>query len=393
MVKRRNLSGLAFAAVSAFAFITPDLFAQGSLTPPGPPAPIMKTLDQVEPRLPINATNTPGDGTSSFKITASGSYFLIGNVTGESGKNGISVSASNVTIDLNGFAVNGTGGSLDGIHVEPGNSRLTVRNGIITNWGGDGVDEVDADSPDGIYEDIRASGNSGDGLRLDEKSMVRDCKLEHNTGNGLSVNGRATIRNCTASDNGLNGFTFGGGSILDSVALANGNSGIQNFSEPVLIKGCVAADNGINGIRSGSGGKVSDCVARNNSIMGFDVGYYSTVTNCTAKNNGWGFFAGGYCLILGNMGESNGNGIEVFDEKNRIDGNQMMNGSTGIRVDSGNNLILRNAAGNNGSNYEIGINNRYGPIVDLTTTITAAVSGSSAADTSTTTHPWANFAY
>ncbi|HXF10126.1 MAG TPA: hypothetical protein VN625_05025, partial [Desulfuromonadaceae bacterium] len=31
------------------------VFAQGSLTPPGGPAPDMKTLDQVQPRVPISS--------------------------------------------------------------------------------------------------------------------------------------------------------------------------------------------------------------------------------------------------------------------------------------------------------------------------------------------------
>src|SRR3954451_7441888 len=85
------------------------LFAQGSLTPPAGPAPTMKTLDQVEARTIINATKTPGDPTNQFIISAPGSYYLTGNITGVSGKNAISINASNVAVDLNGFTITGTG--------------------------------------------------------------------------------------------------------------------------------------------------------------------------------------------------------------------------------------------------------------------------------------------
>jgi hypothetical protein len=79
------------------------VLAQGPLTPPGAPAPTMKTLQQVEPRIEINATNTPGDADSIFKITEPGSYYLTGNVAGVSGKHGIEIAASDVTLDLMGF--------------------------------------------------------------------------------------------------------------------------------------------------------------------------------------------------------------------------------------------------------------------------------------------------
>src|SRR4051794_28495446 len=90
---------------------------QGSLTPPGAPAPTMKTLDQLEPRVPVSATTTPGDATSVFKITQPGSYYLTGNITGASGKHGTFIAAGNVTLDLMGFELVGVAGSLDGIHV------------------------------------------------------------------------------------------------------------------------------------------------------------------------------------------------------------------------------------------------------------------------------------
>jgi len=41
-------------------------FAQGSLPPPGAPAPTMKTLDQIEPHVPVSA--------APFTITTPGYY-------------------------------------------------------------------------------------------------------------------------------------------------------------------------------------------------------------------------------------------------------------------------------------------------------------------------------
>src|SRR4029079_14214982 len=90
------LAVLAIAAISA-------LLAQGPLTPPGAPAPTMKTLDEVEPRIAVNSTNTPGDADSLDKITQPGSYYLTGNITGVFGKMGIEIAANGVTIDLMGF--------------------------------------------------------------------------------------------------------------------------------------------------------------------------------------------------------------------------------------------------------------------------------------------------
>jgi len=370
-------------------------FAQGPLTPPAAPIPTMKTLEQVEPRKPIDATNTPGDATSVFKITAPGSYYVTGNLTGVGGKNGIAVTAANVTIDLHGFALNGVSGSLDGVHMESGTSKLTLRNGTITGWGGDGVDEVDADAQGGIYANIRVTGNSGDGLRLDASCVITDCKLDGNSVYGVSVDGRATIKDCTASDNGASGFYFGAGSILDSVASANTGTGIESFAEPVLIKNCVAFDNGDAGIKSGGGGKITDCISRQNSFAGIDAGYYANIANCTVKNNSLGIFAGGSCRIVGNMAEGNGDGVSIYDDKNVIDGNQILNGGTGIRIfeNANNNLLIKNTVGGNTTNYDISADNRFGPIVDITAAGTPAVNGSTALDSTTTAHPWANFSY
>lgn len=374
--------------------LTPSAFPQGSLTPPGTPTPTMKTLDQVEPRKPINNTNTPGDAGSLFKITASGSYYLQGNVTGVSGKKGISVAASNVTIDLMGFTLSGAAGSLDGIHMETGTSRLTLRNGTILGWDADGVDEADADAQEGNYENLRVTGNNGDGLRLDEKCIVTNCKLEHNSGSGLSVDGRATIKNCTANDNNLIGFFFRGGSIQDSLASFNGDHGIQSDDEPTLFTNCVAHDNGNAGLRAGGGAKFNDCISRQNAV-GIDAGYFSSVTNCMVKNNGFGIFGGGSNHIVGNFCEGNGDGINVYEHRNVIDGNQSLNGGTGVKITDSRNLIIRNTVANNSTNFEIADNNRFGPVVDTTATVSNGFTGNSATTNlpAAADHPWANFTY
>ena len=48
--QERNSSVIVPAILNALFVLTEPAFPQGSLTPPGPPAPMMKTLDQIEAR-------------------------------------------------------------------------------------------------------------------------------------------------------------------------------------------------------------------------------------------------------------------------------------------------------------------------------------------------------
>ena len=91
----------------------------------------MKTLAQIEPRVPINAL--------PFVITLPGAYYLTGNLAGVPGQNGITVQADNVTLDLGGFSLSGAPGVLKGITLSGPHRNFVLRNGILTGWSA-GVD-------------------------------------------------------------------------------------------------------------------------------------------------------------------------------------------------------------------------------------------------------------
>src|SRR5262245_15810433 len=94
----------------AIVFVLPTeltLLDQAPSVPPGPPGPTVKTLQQVEPRIPV----------SSLPITLSqpGSYYLTTNLQGIAGQHGITINGPRVTLDLMGFELRGVPGSLSAI--------------------------------------------------------------------------------------------------------------------------------------------------------------------------------------------------------------------------------------------------------------------------------------
>src|SRR5690349_14020926 len=97
------------------------LLAQGPLAPPGAPAPGMKTLQQIEPRIdlqnaPAAAVNTTNNNID-YAITQPGSYYLSANLSATK-SNCISIESAGVTLDLNGFEISrGTGSGGAGITI------------------------------------------------------------------------------------------------------------------------------------------------------------------------------------------------------------------------------------------------------------------------------------
>jgi hypothetical protein len=58
--------------------------AQGPLTPPpGAPTPVMKSLDQIEPRIAVNSL--PGSASGMHVINQPGAYYLTASLVGTTG--------------------------------------------------------------------------------------------------------------------------------------------------------------------------------------------------------------------------------------------------------------------------------------------------------------------
>lgn len=374
--RRWTLGALASAAVLAgVAFVL-----AGPLDPPaGVVRPSYKTLTEVEPRIAINSTNTPGDADSVYTITQPGSYYLTGNITGVAGKYGIEIASSDVAIDLNGFALLGVAGALDGITNTLANSGgIAVMNGAIRGWPQDGIDVTAGVVYGGSIDGIVAENNTGIGIRVGNQFSVTRCSSVNNTGGGLATASTCTISNCAARGNGGYGFSFTSACALsDCAAYLNTGDGYSSIFD---------------------GNTLHNCAANNNTGDGFDIDYTATIVNCAAYyNDGDGFRVSSRNVLIGNAasyngrGASGGAGINLIGQDNRVEGNNCTLATYGIRAITSGNFITRNVCSGNTTNWDIAAGNTC--LVVSGATNASAWSGNAGGTAPGSTDPNANFTY
>jgi hypothetical protein len=386
LIQRCVLAG-AYLTIAALA---PDVFGQGALTPPGAPAPTMKTLTQVEPRTPISSL--------PFVIGAPGSYYLVTNLTSLAGTDGITVLANHVTIDLCGFALDGGGGGWRGI-VAGGKVGLRVCNGSIINWTSAGVMVTNIPvggfiSVDCQCERLRLTGNGGGGLLLGGGSSVIACMAVSNGfaggGYGIQVSGQSSVKDCVAMQNTSGGgfASFGPGSVFVGCSSGSNSTGFF-LGGGGRITDCAASFNSGQGIMTGPGCSVVGCTAFYNGTDGIFVPDGGTVKDCTAKwNGGNGIVVVTNCYVFGNTCDANtAAGIRAMIGANRIESNSTTGNAAGIDCGfSSADLVIRNSARSNGINYLL--NPAPFPIGTENATIFPVVgAGFFNGD------PWGNFSY
>jgi len=341
MVNRlKNALWLIVGAVAAVWALTTlvGVVQGGPMEPPAAPGPTNRM-----------AIYQPAPGGFPIVISQPGSYYLGENINGEAAKDGIHIRADNVTLDLNGFTLKGAegGASFNGITVPVDPTgivyNLSIFNGTIRDWGNAGIG---AAPPNGYADysrlaDLSLKGNGGPGVRVGWGSIVSQVTASYNGGPGILAGEGSIVERATVDANEGDGIYVSKGTIMDSVSRANDGAGI-----------------------------ILD---------------YGTVTNCTAMyNEGDGIQAAG--VVMGNEAFLNGYdlndgaGIHVY-EASRIEGNDVQLNDRGVDVDGNDNIIIRNSAYNNTTDYDIAAGNTVGQIINMTGggTITA--------------DPWANFRY
>ena len=304
---------LPHAVAFACAFILhPSSFilAQGSLTPPGAPAATMKTLDQLEPRTPISAL--------PYSIAVPGSYYLTGNLTGAANQHGITIKASDVTLDLMGFTLTGSGIGVNGaIRLQNGYVNATIRNGTVRGWLGTGVFADNFTNTGMRVENVSAIG-CGSGIVTGSHGTVAHCHAADNAGTGIAVSEFCQVLACTAvGQTGASGHGITGG-------------------VKTVFTDCVATDNAGIGIQCNGIGAIAGCVAAENASHGFSFGSRSVIERCTATSNGGNGFSGANAGGVRDSASSNngGAGFSVQDGASFTGCHAQSNGTYGLRINS-----------------------------------------------------------
>ncbi len=186
-------------------------FGQGSLTPPGAPAPTMKTLDELDSAIAGVSTavsaiqdeaRTP-ISTASYAINSSGSYYLTANLMPEGGNSGININVNDVTLDLNGFSILGGLASGQGISMS-NRDNVVVKNGTVRDCHYYGITAYN--STRCRFENLRVLNNGGHGsasyfgIHAGENCTITGCIVMNNPSGieaeaGSKITGNQIVNN------------------------------------------------------------------------------------------------------------------------------------------------------------------------------------------------------
>lgn len=337
-------------------FLT-TLCYSGSLNPPSAPtAGTMKPLDQVEPRTPI--TSVP------YVISQSGSYYLTKNLTATT--SAITINVDDVTLDLAGFTLAGTGSAAYyGVYIG-GYKNIEIRNGTIRNFVYTGIHDVTTGGNHRRIINMRVMNNGRHGIYLWGSTtaggdLVKDCLV---SGNGASytntvygiylsshciVSGNLVYSNGNSTLTTAYGISVGTGSVVSgNTVRTNYGTGIKTTASCRIVDNTIT-DNRNHGLNSGDNCTIHNNTSVSNTVVGIYTGNHCTIReNTVISNGGNGISVGNDCIISQNTSNLNGGGIYAGDHVTITDNTISGNAASGIICTGGtitqNTVSLNNTA-------------------------------------------------
>jgi parallel beta-helix repeat protein len=287
---------------------------------------MMKTLAQIEPRTSVSSL--------PFTISQSGSYYMTTNLTGGFG-DGITIGSSDVTLDLNGFAL--AGGSGHGVFVSGVRSNITIRNGTVRGWGAAGLNASLARAS--RFEGLQLSHNAAEGLYAGIGCLVTQCVASTN-GTGIRCGGFTSVKDCVTRVNvALGILASGGGSISNCDVDSNGGIGIFISAGAITLTSCTVRNNTGTGIEAGDDSMVKDCLVTGNRADGIVIESGCHVSGCTVSGN----------TVAG---------IHATEDGNRIEANHCLRNAIGLDLAATGNYVANNTVRSNTDNYNIAQSNQ-----------------------------------
>lgn len=216
-MKLTTIIAAAITTTTALAQLTP---------PPGAVQGTDRVREQADARIPINAETTPQSTFGQFTIINPGSYYLESNIEYDASAAKeilLLIDADDVTIDLNGFTIDGRAGSagaLFAVGSEDVYERITIRNGTIrdsfrnlvelASFNQLTLEDLTLSNPAG-----QNSGRPAPGLRAGNDLVIRRCRFDE-TG-GIVARDRAVIERCVLTSSSVGAeINAGTHALLDS---------------------------------------------------------------------------------------------------------------------------------------------------------------------------------
>jgi hypothetical protein len=246
----------------------------------------------------IDQTTVLFSGGFPYKITQSGSYRLSSNLIATH-TTAINISASDVTLDLNGFTISclvcsGVTGVVSSA------KGTTLENGTVTGFAGSGGAAISLAAGGAKADHITATGSYiGIAGGASADLTVTNSNAGNNTFVGVSgPTSQLTVLNSVISGNGQDGIDIGTGLITGNTIAGNGHSGqltrggVIVFGGVVNLTNNVIADNAVFGTAVGNNASAFTVGFGSNTFAGNTTDVSSAGGFVSMKNNAC---SGGVC--------------------------------------------------------------------------------------------------